>query len=56
MKLTLLPLTQIKEAWDNAFDKPVNLDRRLTADDILTVRLTAVVQAQLAHTKKELGI
>ncbi len=45
-KPPILSEEAINKAWDDAFDKPVMLDHKPTADEILTIRLRMVAQAQ----------
>ncbi len=41
---------ELNDAWENAFDKPVYLDHKPTLEEIFTIRLRAVAQAQLDKT------
>ena len=43
MKLTD---TEILAAWQGAFDKPISLDHMPTADEILLIRIKAVLSAE----------
>ena len=45
---------QLLEAWDNAFDSSIAFYHKPTAEDILLVRIKAVLKAQRGEIKKEL--
>jgi len=50
MKVGILTDTELNEAFDGAFSKPVNFNHKPTPEDLLTIRLRAVAQAQ--HDKE----
>ena len=43
---------QINRAFDGAFDKPLYFDYKPTEEEIITIRLRAVAQAQLDADKE----
>ena len=45
-KPPLLSDVEINKAFDEAFDKPIYLDHKPTSEEIITIRLRAVAQAQ----------
>lgn len=44
---------KIMEAFDGAFDKPIDFDHKPTVDEIFIIRLRAVAQAQAEELKRE---
>jgi len=48
----LLTDKEIKEAWDNAFEKGINFDHKPAVDELFQIKLRAVAQAQLAKLLK----
>ena len=44
----------LNEAFDGAFDKPMNLDHKPTTEEIFTIRLRAVANLAVEEIKKEL--
>ena len=40
------------EAWDNAFDTPIEFDHKPTMEEIIAIRLKAVNQAQLEKLER----
>ena len=42
----LLSDEEINKAFDEAFDKPISFDHKPTPEEIITIRLRAVAQAQ----------
>ena len=53
--MKILDDVEINRAFDNAFDKPVLLDHKPTPDEIITIRLRAVAQAQVDDCEKQIG-
>lgn len=49
--MNVLDDTELNEAFDHAFDKPIYLDHKPTPDEILTIRLRAVSQATIDKNK-----
>ena len=53
-KLKVLEDSELNRALDNAFDVPINFDHKPTAEEIITIRLRAMAQAQLSRTIKDI--
>ena len=51
-ELKVLSDERLNETWNNTFDIPVNFDHKPTVEEIFTLRLRAVAQAQLASDIK----
>jgi len=43
------------EAWENTFEQAVYFDHQPTADEIITIRLRAVAQAQVKDCQRQIG-
>ncbi len=52
--MRILSDKELNDAWDNAFETPISFDHKPTADEIFTLRLRAIAQAQLDRTLREL--
>ena len=50
--MKLITDEQINQAFDDAFDRPVFLDHKPTPEEIIIIRLRAVVQAQRDDTSE----
>lgn len=51
-KMAILTDEEMRRAWDDAFDTPLNLAHYPTADDIINHRIKMVAQAQIAKLDK----